>query len=63
MSTLVKKPLYYSFTVIVNKCSGICNTVDYPYALVCAPDKVKNINVKVVNLMLRVNETKIFSSA
>ena len=36
----------------------ICYVHD-PYARVCVPDKVKNINVKVFHLMLWVNE-KIF---
>ena len=43
------EPLYYPFTVSVNKCGGTCNYVDDPYARVCVPDKVKNMNVKVFN--------------
>ena len=50
---------FYPFIVSVNKCGGSCNTIDEPYAQVCDPDKVKNVNVKVFNLMLRVNETKV----
>ena len=47
-----------SFTVSVNKCGGNCNTIDDPYARVCVPKKVKNMNVKVFNLMSRVNERR-----
>ena len=43
--------LFYSFTVSVNKCGGSCNTIDDPYAGVCVPNNVKNMNAKVFNLM------------
>ena len=42
----------------VNKCGGTCNTIDDPYAEVCIPNKVKNMNIKVINLMSGVNETR-----
>ena len=41
----------YPFSIKVNKCSGSCNNINDPYAKVCVPDVVKNINVKVFNLM------------
>ena len=44
------------FSIIVNKCSGSCN--NDPYAKLCVPNVVKNINVKVFNLMSRTNETR-----
>ena len=50
----------YPFTVSVNNCVGSCRTIDDPYARICVPNKVKNMNVKVFNLMSGVNET-IFS--
>ena len=50
--------LFYPFTANVNKCSGSCNKIDDPYAQVYVPDKVKNINVKVFNLMSGVNVTR-----
>ena len=52
------KPLYYLFTASVDKCGGNCNTVNDPYAGICAPNKVKNMNVKVFNLMTEVYETR-----
>ena len=45
------KTLYYPFTVDVKKYGENCNTINDPYAWVCVPDKVKNMNVKVFNLM------------
>ena len=43
----------------VNKCGGSCNTIDDPYARVCAPNKIKIMNAKIFKLMSEVNETKI----
>ena len=47
----------YPFTVSVNKCGGSCNTVDDVYDQVCVSNKVKNMNVKVFNLISDENET------
>ena len=46
--------VFYPFSIKVNKCSGSCNIND-PYAKLCVPDVVKNINVKVFNLMSTIN--------
>ena len=49
----------YSFTVTVNKCGGSCNTINDLYAKTCNPNmNVKNVDVKVFNLMLGVSETR-----
>ena len=50
--------LFYPFTVSVNQCGESSNNIDDLYARVCVPNKVKNVNVKVFNLMLGVNETR-----
>ena len=42
----------------VNKCCGSCNTIDDPYVQAYVPDKVKNMNLKLFSLMLRVNKIK-----
>ena len=64
-STLVNinsnQPLLYPFTVSFNKCGGSCNTNDDPYAQVCVPNKVNNLNVKnvkILNLMSGVNAAR-----
>ena len=51
-------PMFYPFSINVNKCSGNCNNINDPYARICVPDIVKNLNVKVFNLMSRTNETR-----
>ena len=52
------EPVFYSYNIKVNKCSGSCNNINDPYARLCVPDIVKNINVKAFNLMSRINETR-----
>ena len=43
--------IFYPFSIKTNQCSGNCNNINDPYARICAPDIVKNLNVKVFNLM------------
>ena len=52
------EPLFFPFSIKTSKCSGSCNNINDPYAKMCVPDVVKNLNVKVFNLMLRTNETR-----
>ena len=51
-------PVFYPFSVKTSKCSGNCNNINDPYTKICVPDVVKDLYVKVFNLMLRTNETK-----
>ena len=51
-------PLFQPFSVKTRKCSGNCNNINNPQAKICVPDVVKDLNVKVFNLMSRTNETK-----
>ena len=51
-------PIFYPFSIKISKCTGNCNNINDPYARTCIPDTVKNLNVKVFNLMSRTNETK-----
>ena len=45
------KPLFYPHSIKINKCKGSCNTINDLYAKLCVPDTIKNINVKVFNLV------------
>ena len=51
-------PMFYPFNIKVNKCSGNCNNINNPYAKICVLDIVKDLNVRVFNLMSRNNETR-----
>ena len=44
-------PVLYPFSAKVSKCSGNCNNISDPYARLCVPDVVKNINLTAFNLM------------
>ena len=50
--------LFHPFTVTVNTCGRSCNIINDPYAQLCVPNKIKNMNVKVFNLMSVVNESR-----
>ena len=50
--------MFYPFSIKINKSSGNCNNIDDLYARICVPDVIKNLNVKVFNLMTRTNETR-----
>ena len=52
------KQSFFPFSIKTSKCSGSCNDTNNPYAKMCAPDVVKNLNVKVYYLMWRTNETR-----
>ena len=52
------EPVFFPFSIKTSKCSGSYNNINYPYANICVSDVVKNLNVKVFNLMLRTNETR-----
>ena len=49
---------FYPYSIKINKCKGSCNTINDPYSKLCVPDTIKHINVKVFNLMSRINETR-----
>ena len=54
----VVEALFYPYNVLVNKCSGSCNTLDDPMAKMCVPNIIKRINMKVYNFLIRLNETR-----
>ena len=34
-------PIFYTFSVKINRCSGNCNNINDPYARICVPNTVK----------------------
>ena len=51
------EPVFYAFSIKRSKCNGSCNNMNDPYAKICIPNVVKDLNVKVFNLISRTNET------
>ena len=40
------EPVFFHFSIKTSKCRGSCNNINNPYAKLCVPDVVKNINLK-----------------
>ena len=49
---------FYPLSIKVNKCGGDCNNINDPMAKLCVPDIVRDMNIKVFNLLARINETR-----
>ena len=49
--------VFFPFSIKTSKCSGSCNNINDPYAKMCVPDVVKNLSLKVFNLLSRTNQT------
>ena len=45
------EPVVFPFSIETSKYGGSCNNINCPYAKICVRDVVKNLNVKVFNLM------------
>ena len=58
IDTNANEPVFYPSSVKVNKCSGRCNTTNDPVAKLCVPDIVKDMIIKVFNMLSRINETR-----
>ena len=54
----VGEALFYPYNVLVNKCSGSCDTLDNPMEKLCLPNIIKRINMKVYNFLMMLNETR-----
>ena len=52
------EPLFYPYSIKINRCKGSCNRNNDPYAKICVPDNIKNTSVKVFNTMSRTNEAR-----
>ena len=52
------EPIFYRYSIKINKCKRSCNAINDPYARIYVPDEIKNTNVKVFNLMSRTNEAR-----
>ena len=50
--------VFFPFNIKTSKCSGSCNNINNPLTKLCVPDVVKNLNVKMFNLVSGTNETR-----
>ena len=49
------EPVFYPFSIKVNKCNGDCNNINDSMAKLCVPNIVKDMNIKVFNLLAIIN--------
>ena len=42
----------------MNSCDGSCNTMEDPFDRICIPNKMKDVNLKVFNMIKGINESK-----
>ena len=54
----VGEALFYPYNVLVNECSGSCNTLDNLMARLCVPNVIKGVNMQVYNFLMSLNETR-----
>ena len=54
----IGKALFHRYNALVNKYSGSCDTLDNPMSKMCVPKIIKNVNIKVYNFLMRLNETR-----
>ena len=50
--------MLYPYSIKVNRCNGNCNNISNLYSRVCIPDIIKNVTVKVFDLMSLKNKVK-----
>ena len=54
----VGEALFYPYNVLVNKCSGSCDTINNPMAEICVPNVIKRVNMQVYKFLMGLNETR-----
>ena len=52
------EPVFYPFSIETSECSVSCNNINYAFAKICVPDIVKNLNVKVFDLISSTKQTR-----
>ena len=48
----------FPYKITVDRCIGSCNDVNNPYSRVCVPDTIKNISVKLFDLISQQNDLR-----
>ena len=51
----IGEALFYPYNLLKNKCSGSCHN---PMSKIGVPKIIKNVNMKVYNFLMRLNETR-----
>ena len=54
----VGEALFYPYNVLVNKCSGSCDTINNPMIKLCVSGIIKRVNMQIYNFLMNLNETR-----
>ena len=54
----IGEALFYPYNVLVNKCSGSCDTINNPMAKLYVPGIDNSVNMQVYNFLMSLNETR-----
>ena len=46
----------YPFTNSMSRCDGRCNSLEDPFGRICVPNKVEDVNLKVINVIKGTNK-------
>ena len=49
---------HYLFIISLDRCDEYCNTVEDPFDKICVPKKIEDVNLKVLNIVKGINESK-----
>ena len=49
---------YFPFTVYLDRCNGICTSFDEQTGKICVPNIAHVVNINVVSMITRINESK-----
>ena len=58
VNVISNNPIFYPLSMETSKCCGNCTNINNPQAKICVPHVIKDLNVRVFNLMSRTNETR-----
>ena len=58
MNALLSKLHYYPFAVNLDRCAGVCSTLDELSNKVCAPNETEDLNLHVFNMTTRTKESR-----
>ena len=54
----IGEALFYPYNLLVNKFGGSCDALDNPMSKIRVHKIIKNVNMKVYNFLMRLNETR-----
>ena len=49
---------YYPFIISMSRCNESCNTAKDPFGRICVPNKIEDVNLKVFNIIKKLNKSK-----